>query len=175
MMSTSTDGGLTWSPIQLPADNPTGLGGQPVVQPNGNVIVPYSSGSDPLVPLDRRRRHLVGLDLRCNAPTFTAAAGDLRIHQLSSAEVDGEGRVYVVWHDCRFRSGCSANDIVMTTSLDGLTWTPVTRIPIDATTSGVDHFIPGIAATERPRAAAPISALGYHYYPVGNCTSRHAR
>ena len=86
-----------------------------------------------------------------SAATFVASAnfhrpaGDLRIHQLPSAEVDGDGRVYVVWHDCRFRPGCSANDIVMTTTLDGITWTPVTRIPIDPTTSGVDHFIPGIA------------------------------
>ena len=32
----------------------------------------------------------------------------------------------------------------MSTSSDGKTWSAVTRIPIDATTSTVDHFIPGI-------------------------------
>src|SRR5207253_7390398 len=41
MMSTSTDGGLTWGPIRSPAGTPSGLGGQPLVQPNGTVIVPY--------------------------------------------------------------------------------------------------------------------------------------
>src|SRR5215211_3235094 len=43
LMSTSTDGGLTWSvPIQN-AGHDKGLGGQPVVQPNGTVIVPYEA------------------------------------------------------------------------------------------------------------------------------------
>src|SRR5205085_1934084 len=39
-MSTSADGGLTWGARKKPADSATGLGGQPVVQPNGTVIVP---------------------------------------------------------------------------------------------------------------------------------------
>src|SRR3954454_19701916 len=42
-MSTSSDGGLTWSAPVSPAGNPKGLGGQPVVQPNGTVIVPFES------------------------------------------------------------------------------------------------------------------------------------
>ena len=35
LMSTSTDGGLTWGPALTPAGSPSGLGGQPIVQPNG--------------------------------------------------------------------------------------------------------------------------------------------
>ena len=43
LMSTSTDGGLTWSaPIQTES-GVFGLGGQPVVQPDGDVIVPASN------------------------------------------------------------------------------------------------------------------------------------
>jgi hypothetical protein len=42
-MSTSTDGGLTWGPVRFPGGN--GLGGQPVVQPDGTVIVPYEGGA----------------------------------------------------------------------------------------------------------------------------------
>ena len=39
-MTTSTDGGLTWSaPFSVP--NAFGLGGQPVVQTNGTVVVPF--------------------------------------------------------------------------------------------------------------------------------------
>src|SRR6266550_7565530 len=43
LMSTSTDGGLTWStPIQPPGHD-KGLGGQPVVQPTGRIVVPFES------------------------------------------------------------------------------------------------------------------------------------
>src|SRR5881227_3784454 len=43
LMSTSTDGGLTWSvPIRTDG-NDKGLGGQPVVQPSGRVVVPFES------------------------------------------------------------------------------------------------------------------------------------
>ena len=42
--STSSDGGKTWStPVETSA---VGNGGQPVVQPNGNVIVPYLAGGE---------------------------------------------------------------------------------------------------------------------------------
>jgi hypothetical protein len=40
-MSTSADGGLTWGAPTPTADNAHGLGGQPVVQPSGRVVVPY--------------------------------------------------------------------------------------------------------------------------------------
>jgi hypothetical protein len=43
-MSRSTDGGLTWS---APATNNSGvIGGQPVVHPNGNVIVPIANANE---------------------------------------------------------------------------------------------------------------------------------
>ena len=42
-MSTSSDGGRNWSTPVSPAGNAKGLGGQPVVQPNGHVIVPFES------------------------------------------------------------------------------------------------------------------------------------
>jgi hypothetical protein len=41
-MSTSTDGAVTWGAGQPTANNAHGIGGQPLVQPNGNVIVPIS-------------------------------------------------------------------------------------------------------------------------------------
>ncbi len=42
-MSTSRNGGRTWSTPVSPAGNPKGLGGQPVVRPDGRVIVPFES------------------------------------------------------------------------------------------------------------------------------------
>jgi hypothetical protein len=98
-------------------------------------------------------------------------AGSLRSGPLPSAEIDGAGKVYVVWQDCRFRSRCRANDIVMTTSTNGTTWSAVTRIPIDATNSGVDHFIPGLAVDKSTSGSTAKLGLTYYYYPVANCTS----
>jgi len=84
-------------------------------------------------------------------------AGGIRNPNLPSADIDGSGKVYVVWSDCRFRSGCKENDIVMSTSTDGITWSAVARIPIDVTTSTVDHFLPGIGADPTRAEAALIS------------------
>ena len=45
LMSTSADSGLSWGPPTPAADNIHGLGGQPVVQPNGRVVVPFEGFS----------------------------------------------------------------------------------------------------------------------------------
>jgi hypothetical protein len=86
-------------------------------------------------------------------------AGGLRAPPFPSAEVDRAGNVYVVWQDCRFRSDCSSNDLVLSKSADGLNWTPPTRVPIDPVDSGADHFIPGLAVdthtARRSRTARP--------------------
>ena len=59
----------------------------------------------------------------------------------------------------------------MTTSLDGLARTAGHAHSVDATTSTVDHFIPGIAADRATSFGGSAHlALGYHYYPVNNCT-----
>ena len=97
--------------------------------------------------------------------------GSLRTSPLPSAEIDGSGKVYVVWQDCRFRSGCAENDIVMSTSTDGITWTAVVRIPIDPTTSTVDHFIPGISVDKATQGNTAHLGLAYYYYPVASCNS----
>jgi len=170
-MSTSTDGGLTWGPVRMPAGTPGGVGGQPVVQPNGNVIVPYEGGAG----IRSFRSTDGGATWLASVPVATVnehnVNGGLRTSALPSAEVDGAGRVYVAWQDCRFRSGCTANDIVYSTSTDGNTWTAVTRVPIDPTSSGVDHFIPGIAVDKATSGSSAHIALGYYYYPVSSCNS----
>jgi hypothetical protein len=43
LMSTSTDGGLTWASPLPTADLAEGIGGQPLVQPNGTVVVPIET------------------------------------------------------------------------------------------------------------------------------------
>jgi hypothetical protein len=171
LMSTSTDGGLNWGPDRIPAGSPSGLGGQPVVQPDGTVVVPYTAnyGSIRAFRSTNGGASWSSAVLVATQAQHSVAAG-LRDPPLPSAEVDGSGRVYVVWHDCRFRSGCTANDIVMSTSADGVAWTALARIPIDSTTSGVDHFIPGIGVDTATSGSTARLALTYYFYPVSSCT-----
>ena len=55
--------------------------------------------------------------------------------------------------------------------MDGITWSAVSRIPIDATNSGVDHFIPGIGVDRSTSGASARLALAYYYYPVAACNA----
>ena len=167
-MSRSTDGGLSWANSSTPFAG--GSGGQPVVQNDGLVVVPYiGNGMQSLTSTDGGA-HYTGPHTIATASSHFVA-GSLRTELLPSAEVDGAGKIYLTWQDCRFRSGCSANDIVMTTSADGLTWTPVVRIPIDPTSSTFDHFIPGIAADKATQGNTAHLGLAYYFYPKASCST----
>jgi hypothetical protein len=171
-MSTSSDGGLTWGPAKTTADFAGGLGGQPVVQPNGTVIVPFSES---YAGVGAFRSTNGGASWSSSVTVASvddhSEGGGLRSLPLPSAEIDGAGKVYVVWQDCRFRSGCAENDIVISTSTDGNTWTSPARIPIDPTTSTVDHFIPGIGVDPKTSGKTAHLTLIYYYYPISNCNS----
>ena len=171
LMSTSTDGGKTWTAPAGTADGADGIGGQPVVQPNGNVVVPIA---DPFeLNIIAFRSTDGGASWSATVPVSAAdahaVAGPLRTGPLPSAEVDGSGRVYVAWQDCRFR-GCGANDIVIADSTDGQTWSTPAQVPIDPVSSGADHFIPGLAVDPATSGASAHLALTYYYYPDATCT-----
>jgi hypothetical protein len=169
-MSTSTDGGVTWGDPKFPGGS--GIGGQPVVQPNGTVVVPYEGGAG----IRAFRSTDGGATWLPSVAVATISshgvAGQLRTSPLPSAEVAGDGKVYVAWQDCSFRSNCSSNDIVYSTSLDGVAWTAKVRVPIDPTNSTVDHFIPGFAVDRSTSGSSTRLALGYYYYPVAACNSQ---
>lgn len=172
-MAVSSDGGQTWSALGQPADGPSGLGGQPLVQPNGTVVVPYSAnGSEIRAFTSTNGGSSWNASVSVSAISSHAVAGNLRSGDgLPSAEMDASGKVYVAWQDCRFRSGCPANDIVYSTSTDGTTWSAVARIPIDATTSGVDHFIPGLGVDRATSGSTAKLGLYYYFYPNANCSA----
>jgi hypothetical protein len=90
---------------------------------------------------------------------------------LPTAELDAAGKAYVIWSDCHFEPTCAASDLVMSTSNDGLHWSTLTRIPVDARGSGVDHFIPGLAVDRTTAGSTTHLALAYYYYPNAACTS----
>jgi hypothetical protein len=162
----STDGGLTWSPPVRAGSILVGT--QPVIRPDGTLVVVAGDyrGEEAL------SGSMVALRSTDGGATFTrivvsdlqAADNDpMRAIALPSVDVDANGTIYAVWHDCRFRSGCSANDMVLSTSTDGLTWAPPVRIPLAPASSRRSFFIPGVAADpSRPGALTLVYAS---YYP----------
>jgi hypothetical protein len=171
-MSTSSDGGQSWSPPANTADKATGVGGVPVVQPNGTVVVPASddSGGHQIAFLSNNGGASWTASTIIATISDHAVAGNLRNYALPMSATDSSGNVYVVWQDCRFRSGCSSNDVVMSTSSDGLKWTDPVRIPIDAVNSPVDHFLPAIATDPATGGSSAHLALVYHYYSNAACS-----
>jgi len=169
-VSVSSDGGVTWS---APTFGPgsSGLGVQPLALPDGAVVIPF-------LGFDNRMYVIRSTDggATWSAPIIITqvashnVAGNLRTAALPSAEMDGSGRIYLVWQDCRFIKNCKANDIVMTTSADGVNWSAVKRIPLDGKRADVDHFIPGIAADPNTSGNTAHLALAYYFYPETNCT-----
>jgi hypothetical protein len=98
-----------------------------------------------------------------------AVAGNLRSDALPSAAIDNAGNVYVVWQDCRFRASCASNDLVLSQSADGVSWSQPARIPIDATSSTVDHFIPGLGIDASTGGATAHLGLTFYFYPESAC------
>ena len=118
-MSVSVNGGRTWLSPKPTADRAHGLAGQPLVQPSGTVVVPYwglgfigsfvsANGGASWSP-----HHVV------SAIHTAVDGGGIRNSALPSAQEDASGKVYVVWDNCRFRSRCRSNDIVLSTSTNG--------------------------------------------------------
>jgi len=168
LMSVSSDGGQTWGPGLASSDHAGGLGGEPVVQPNGTVVVPFEGGGIDVFSSTNGGKSWGRSQAIANI-TSHFVAGGLRNPNLPAASIDGAGNVYVIWSDCRFRTSCASNDIVMSTSANGTTWSAVKRIPIDATTSTVDHFIAGIGADPATSGSTAHVTIVYYYYPTANC------
>ena len=161
----SGDGGLTWSRVtEVPTGEKTEFTGPlPLVRPNGAVVVPFTSFG-PLSGVDEVK------DVRSTDGGVTWGSSyristlsdeepmDIRAPPLPSAGVDAGGRAYVVWQDARYRDTSGANDIVLTSSPDGMTWSALTRLPLPVT-NGADYFLPAIAGD--PGARGHIAVL-YH-------------
>jgi hypothetical protein len=174
-MSTSSDGGQTWQAALPTAAHDHGIGGQPLVQPGGTVIVPIEGFAGRFGDILSFTSTDGGASWsnakRVAAVAFHTPAAGIRAGILPSAEIDASGKVYVVWPDCHFAAGCTANDLVFSTSSDGVNWSAVTRIPLDPQGSGVDHFIPGVAVDASTAGSTAHLAVTFYYYPVANCTT----
>ena len=169
MMSTSTNGGQSWSSPYAPGQY--GLGGQPLALPNGTVVVPYEDDSGNIWSFTSSNGGKTwGNAVEVGSVNEHGVAGNVRTSPLPSAQIDGGGTIYTVWQDCSFRTNCSSNDIVMSTSTDGTHWTSKARIPIDPVTSTVDHFVPGIGVDVTTSGSSAHLGLTYYFFPKASCT-----
>ena len=180
---TSTDGGLTWSaPVESPDPVARGVGAQPVVRPNGDLVIAF---------LGRSADRMIAIRSADGGRTFSAARpiASVRAHgtrgfrgfQLPSAEVDAAGRIFVAWHDCRFSPRCSGteragpNDIVYASSPDGVGWTRPRRVPTDRPAAPTDDVLPGLAVNAETRGARTRLALVYYSLTPTPCTVETCR
>src|SRR2546423_2431999 len=149
----SDDGGRTWSKAKDAVNIRPGLahqevGVQPVVLPNGHVVIVYADALPGAYTFAGQYKAIRSTDggrtwskpkLITNAEPFAEENNHLRAPNIPSAAVTGGGKIWVAYQDQRFGSG--RNDIVMQHSSDeGKTWST----PINATTNemGIDHFSP---------------------------------
>ncbi|HKU67772.1 MAG TPA: sialidase family protein [Candidatus Baltobacteraceae bacterium] len=172
-MAVSGDGGATWSTVSHPPGTAGGIGGQPLVLPDGTVAVVINS-------IDTQQ--IYSFTSRDGGATWSAAnivqnvtdhlpAGNLRYVPFVTAAEDGQGKIYAVWSDCRFRTNCTQNDLVSILSADGVTWSAPARIPIDPLSSSVDHFLPGLAVDGATSGSGAHVGVTYYSYANAQCTT----
>jgi hypothetical protein len=165
----SDDGGVSWSPGV--STESALVGTQPVIRPNGTLVVVAGDYRGE----QARSGSMVALRSTDGGASFArivvsdlqATENDpLRAIALPSVDADSNGTIYAVWHDCRFRASCARNDLVMSTSPDGATWSAPARLPLAPASSGKSFFIPGIAAD--PTRPGRLG-LVYAYFQDGLC------
>src|SRR5579871_1713515 len=93
LMSTSSDGGLTWGAATPTATQAEGIGGQPLVLPTGRVVVPIeTNGMSAFSSSDGGATWSAPVMIA--TIQFHADAGGIRSGPLPSAAVDGAGTVW---------------------------------------------------------------------------------
>lgn len=133
----SDDGGRTWSAAVTQQLAVTGV--IPVVQPDGKLVLAFWSGRTGMVSVTSTDGG-VTLDPPVVISQLTPRdARPFRAPPLIAAETERTGSVLTAWQDCRFRTSCAANDVVISRSADGETWSTPVRV-----TSGRNVVLPTI-------------------------------
>jgi hypothetical protein len=153
-VSASSDGGVTWStPVAASAPGPV-VGAQPIALQDGTLVVAWLRGNQLLAGRSQDGGASFQPAVGISDVQFAGTRG-LRAPALPSIEITPDGHALLAWPDCRFRADCSGNDIVLSASSDGITWTPPARI----TSGGGSYLIPGIAADPRTGALAAVALV----------------
>ena len=176
----SVDGGTTWSlPTRTPARQIPGAilnGAQPAVLKDGTLVILYSVFESERINVDQ-----IGAVRSTNggvtftgpvrvAPLMSEEITGLRVPPFVSAEVDGGGRVWAAWSDCRFTPDCDINDIVLTRSADGVAWTAPARVPGLTGIQPFAHVVPGLGVDPGSSGASTrLAVVSYAVPPDGGC------
>jgi hypothetical protein len=176
-IQSSEDGGVTWSaPVLLPVDaQEVSPAVQPVVRPDGELVIVFFEDGVVEAVRSNDGGATFATRERVAALRFVRrqiGTGRFRGFTLPSATVDRSGTVYVAWSDCRFRSGCSADDIIWSRSSAPGTWTPVRRVPLAPLGSSTDVVLPDVAVD--PSSNSRL-ALSYYTLNGANCTEVNCR
>jgi hypothetical protein len=160
VMRTSTDGGRTWSEAVAPPDNagrrgvdsPAAPGVQPVVLPDGTVVIPFYDVDGMAAVRSTDGGASLSTQVPVAASSFAPVDG-LRAAPLPSAAIGADRQVVLAWSNCASPS-CAADDIVFTRSPDGLNWDAPKRVPLGPGA----HVIPAIGADPARRGRLALVA-----------------
>lgn len=156
-LSTSMDGGATWSAVKHSAIPFNGVGGSLIVQPNGTVVVVTPENGEPpsLVAFTSTDG-----GQSWGAPvTIAAVFGGMAPGGFPSLAEDADGTLYLAWNS----GGDDGSSTVLTRSVDGIHWAE----PQVISTNYDDH----IALAVDTRTAGLHAHLGLTYYVFGTGAS----
>jgi hypothetical protein len=171
-ISSSTDGGATWTPATL-VTSLAGSGWQPLVRPDGTLVIIFAARA-----LEATRSTDGGRSF--SDPVVVSSIQDSptpgwRAPALPSAEMDARGRITVAWPDCRFRSGCgrqtTSTDVVFSSSPDGVRWSRVRRVPTGPDLDGLPHFVVGLGVDTSTSGSRTRLGLTFHLLTPRGCSS----
>jgi RTX calcium-binding nonapeptide repeat (4 copies) len=169
VVQTSDDGGHVWTPpVRISADL---LGAQPAIRPDGSLVVLAVD-----LPQDGRGVQLAFRSSDGGATFAGVSVASFVWHQprtlravpLPTTAVGADGTVYAAWEECVSGTRCSANQVVLSQSTDGTSWSA----PVAVTHGGADHFATGLGADP---AQAGRLALVYAVVEAGSCASGSCR
>ncbi len=137
--TSSRDGGVTWAPPTTVGPRGDVVDGLPATLPDGTLVVAWLNGSTIFAARSTDGGTTFSTPVAVDREKVAPLPG-LRAPGLPALDVDRRGRLVLAWPDCRFRATCAANDIVVSTSTDGVTWAP----PVRTTTGAASYSTPGL-------------------------------
>lgn len=165
-VSTSDDGGVTWTAKHSTPNLLLRQFAFPGVLPDGTVFITQDSisfshdggetWSAPVVSNPNRKL----TDIVIRADSAATVTG-----------VDRDGNMYRVDSDCQFEPNCYSNGLSFVTSHDrGQSWTPATRIPLEPNEAQINHFNATLGVDPQTSGANAHLAVSYYYMNAGDCS-----